>query len=165
VVQDDPTNDVNTALATGVGVAIVPVTVAPGATYARFSLFDTETGGNDDLDLYVFNSNGDFLAKSLGDTSNEEVNLRNPAPGEYLVAVHGFETDGPEAQFTLFSWALAGAAAGNMAVTAPAKAKINSEATIALAFSKLKSNVKYLGSVAYEGATGMPNPTIVRVDR
>ena len=33
-----------------------------------------------------------------------------------------------------------------------------------LAFSGLTTGTKYLGSVAYGGASGMPNPTIVRVD-
>jgi len=164
-VRDDPANEVNTALATGRGVVIVPIDVAAGATYARFSLFDTETDGNDDLDLYVFNSNGDFVAGSTGNTANEEVNLIDPAPDRYLVVVHGFETDGFKANFTLFSWALGNVPAGNMIVTATTKAQINHEATIALAFSKLKAGVKYLGSVAYQGAAGMPNPTIVRVDR
>jgi len=35
---------------------------------------------------------------------------------------------------------------------------------INLTFSGLAAGTKYLGSVAYSGASGMPNPTIVRVD-
>jgi hypothetical protein len=52
-----------------------------------------------------------------------------------------------------------------MTVTAPASATIGSTGAISLSFSGLTTGVKYLGSVAYGGATGMPNPTIVRVDR
>ena len=33
-----------------------------------------------------------------------------------------------------------------------------------LTFSDLAPGTKYLGSVAYGGAAGMPDPTIVRVD-
>jgi hypothetical protein len=36
--------------------------------------------------------------------------------------------------------------------------------TITLTFSGLTPGTKYLGSVAYSGTSGMPNPTIVRVD-
>jgi hypothetical protein len=41
---------------------------------------------------------------------------------------------------------------------------LGSTGAINLTFSGLDPATKYLGSVAYSGATGMPNPTIVRVD-
>jgi hypothetical protein len=59
-VVDDPANDINTALGSGVGITIHPVNVPAGTTYARFALFDDATDGNDDLDLYVFNPSGGF---------------------------------------------------------------------------------------------------------
>jgi hypothetical protein len=165
VVADDPANDINTALATGRGIVIVTIPVAPGSTHARFSLFDSDTNGNDDLDLYVFSSSGDFVAASAGLTTSEEVNLVDPAPDEYLVVVHGFETDGPAAQFTLFSWALGSKVSGNMTVIAPAQAQVGRDGKIRLVFSKLTPGVRYFGSVAYSGATGVTHPTLVRVDR
>jgi hypothetical protein len=36
--------------------------------------------------------------------------------------------------------------------------------TIDLTFSGLTAGTKYLGSIAYSGAAGMPDPTIIRVD-
>lgn len=36
--------------------------------------------------------------------------------------------------------------------------------TIGLSFSGLTAGTKYLGSIVYGGAAGMPTPTIVRVD-
>ena len=51
-----------------------------------------------------------------------------------------------------------------MTVTAPATAVIGQAGAIDLTFSGLTAGTKYLGSVAYGGAAGMPNPTIVRVD-
>ena len=164
VVQDDPDNSINAALASGRGVVILPVEVQAGSKYARFSLFDADTDGNDDLDLYVFNSNGDFIASSTNNASDEEINLVNPAADRYQVVVHGFETDGPDARFTLFAWALRGGATGNMSVVAPSSAQLNRSAAIRLAFFRLKAGTKYLGSVAYSGAIAMPAPTLVRVD-
>ena len=55
-------------------------------------------------------------------------------------------------------------AAGNMTVTAPAAAVTGGTGAITLSFSGLASATRYLGSVVYGGAAGMPNPTIVRVD-
>ena len=165
VVRDDPSQDINTALETKIGIVTIPVEVKPGTTYARFSLFDSDTDGDDDLDLYVFDPNGKFVAQSIGHTSNEEVDLIDPAPGKYQVIVHGFRTDGPDARFTLSSWVLGVKAEGNMTVNAPTKAKSGQKATVDLSFCKLKSGVRYLGSVAYSGSPALPNPTIVRVDR
>jgi hypothetical protein len=92
------------------------------------------------------------------------VNLVNPAAGaDYVVYVHGFEVPGT-ANFTLFSWLIGSAAAGNMIVTAPATATIGGTGTINLTFNSLAPATKYLGSVAYTGSAGMPNPTIVSVD-
>ena len=51
-----------------------------------------------------------------------------------------------------------------MTVTAPAAATIGGTGAINLSFSGLAAGTKYLGSVVYGGAAGMPNPTIVRVD-
>jgi hypothetical protein len=51
-----------------------------------------------------------------------------------------------------------------MTVTAPASATLGATAVIGLAFNSLAPATKYLGSVAYGGIAGLPNPTIVRVD-
>lgn len=163
-VLDDPANDINTALSTGVGITIHVVAIPAGTTYSRFSLFDAFTDGNDDIDLYVFNPSGSLVGSSGSGTSAEEVNLVNPPAGNYFVVVHGWQTDGADANYTLFNWNLGSAAAGNMTVTAPATATLGATGTIGLAFSGLVPGTKYLGSVAYGGAAGMPAPTIIRVD-
>ena len=49
-------------------------------------------------------------------------------------------------------------------MTAPASAVIAQSGTVTLSFSGLAAGTKYLGSIAYGGVSGMPNPTIVRVD-
>ena len=154
-VLDDPANEINTALTTGRGIVIIPVEVSEGSNFARVSLFDGRTDGNDNLDLYLFDATGEFVSRSAGPTSNEEVNLTNPAPGQYSAVVHGLETDGPDANFTLYSWVLGATRAGNMSVTAPPQATLAKGATIGLSFSQLEPGVSYLGSVAYSGAPAM----------
>ena len=161
-VLDDPTD--STCSLSSPNARIHEVTVPGGTTYARFSLFDAFTDGDDDLDLCVFNAAGDLVGTSGSATSAEEVNLLDPAAGTYRVVVQGWGTDGPDAQYTLFSWVLGTAAAGNMAVTAPASATLGATGTIGLTFTGLSPATKYLGSVAYAGIAGLPNPTIVRVD-
>ncbi len=138
------------------------VVVPAGATYARFSLFDAETTPGSDLDLFVFRG-ATQVGVSAGGTSDEEVNLINPVPATYTVYVDGFGTANPST-FTLYAWVLDGTAAGNMTVSAPASATVGTTGTINLTFSGLLPGIKYLGSVAYDGIAGLPNPTIIRVD-
>jgi len=160
-VTDDPKDDFKPG---GPGTRAIPVTLAANTTYARFSLFDEHVTPPSDLDLYVFNSKGELVGVSATGTSNEEVNLVNPPAGNYTVYVHGFAVQGT-ANFRLFRWRLGTAAAGNMTVHAPSAATRGATATIELTFNGLTAGTKYLGSVAYSGIAGLPDPTIVRVDR
>jgi subtilisin family serine protease len=147
------------------------VTVPAGSTYARFSLFDANVSPASDLDLVVYRcgdpscATGSVVGSSGSGTSAEEVSLLNPTAATYLVEVDGYATPNNQpAAFTLFTWVLGSTAAGNMTVSAPASATLGTTGTINLSFSGLTAGTKYLGSVAYSGASGMPNPTIVRVD-
>ncbi|MBP8947879.1 MAG: S8 family serine peptidase [Candidatus Promineofilum sp.] len=160
-VLDDPTD--GACSLTAPNAQLHSVVVPAGTTYARFSLFDAYTDGDDDLDLCVYRGATSVGSSGTG-TSAEEVNLVNPTAATYTVVVHGWGTDGPDANYTLFYWLLDSTAAGNMSVTAPAAAVISTVGTINLTFSGLAPATKYLGSVAYGGTTGLPNPTIVRVD-
>jgi Subtilase family/Fibronectin type-III domain/Peptidase inhibitor I9/PA domain len=164
-VADDPADEFDPE---GEGVASFPFTIAAGTTYARFSLFDSDVAPASDLDLYVIRkSDGVLVGASGTGTSTEEVNLLNPAAGDYTAYVHGWGVPAPgPATFTLFSWLLGSADAGNMNVTAPATATTGGSGTIGLTFTGLTPGTKYLGSVAYgDGVSALPvNPTIVRVD-
>jgi subtilisin family serine protease len=159
-VSDDPGDSFTPG---GPGTVSFPVNIPAGTSYARFSLFDQFVDGNDDLDLYVY-SGATRVGVSAGGTAAEEVNLLSPAAGTYTVWVHGFATEGPDSNFTLFNWILGTASAGNMSVTAPASAVTGDTGNIQLSFTGLASATKYLGSVAYGGSPSLPNPTIVRVD-
>ena len=160
IVVDDPTD--STCSLTSPNAQLIPVTVPAGTTYARFALFDADVTAGTDIDLCVFN--GTTLVGSSGSgTSAEEVNLLNPAAGSYTVVVQGWGVVG-SSPFTLHTWLLDSAAAGNMMVSAPASATTGGTGAINLTFSGLTVGTKYLGSVAYGGASGMPSPTIVRVD-
>jgi hypothetical protein len=159
-----PATTFNASISTGQQLTY-QVTVPAGATYARFSLFDTTTTPGTDLDLVVYGPSNTVVGSSGGGTSAEEVNLLNPAAGTYTVLVDGFATpNNAPATFTLFAWVLGTTAAGNMTVTAPASATFGTTGAINLSFSGLTAGTKYLGSVVYGGVSGMPNPTIVRVD-
>jgi hypothetical protein len=160
-VADDPTDGACSLAAPNA--QLIPVAIPAGTSYARFSLFDADVNAGTDIDLCVANSAGTIVGSSGSSTSAEEVNLVNPAAGSYTVVVQGWGVVGTS-PFKLHTWLLGTADAGNMTVTAPANAVTGTNGTISLAFNGLAAGTRYLGSVAYAGATGMPNPTIVRVD-
>ena len=160
-VADDPTNNF---VVGGPGITIHEVTIPAGTRLARFSLFDDFTDGADDLDLYVHNSAGALVGSSGSGTSAEEVNLTNPAAGTYKVSVHGWQTDGPDANYTLFSWLLGSVDAGNMTATGPATATIGGTATVNLSWSGLTAGTKYLGQVSYLADGVEQASTVVRID-
>lgn len=170
-VADDPANDINTALGTGVGITVHAVTIPAGTEYTRFSLFDDYTDGEDDLDLYVFDPDFVFAGGSGSSTSAEEVNIQAPVAGTWYVIVHGWQTDGADANYTLFTWLLDAAGAGNMTVTAPAAATLGDVAAVTVDWSGLAAGSKYLGSVTYHDVAaptgytdGLLKFTIVRID-
>lgn len=135
------------------------VNVPAGTTYARFSLFNSTTTPNSDLDLEVYNGAWSLVGSSGGGTSDEEVNLVNPAAGTYHSCVFGFATANPSV-FTQFAWVVGSTAAGNMTVSAPATATIGGISPINLTFSGLTPATKYLGTLSYSSG----GFTTVRVD-
>ena len=169
-VEDDPTDNINGALATCdwssfpydcVGITWHAFTVPADADFARFSLFDDYTDGADDLDLYVWGPG--FFGSSGSGTSAEEVNAPFPTPGVYEIAVHGWGTDGPDANYPLFNWAF-GPDLGNMTVTAPAAAVTGATGTVAVDWAGLDTGTKYLGAVSHSDATVLLGLTVIRVD-
>ena len=169
-VADDPANDINTALRTGVGVKFHPVVVPAGTLHTRVSLFDEYTDGNDDLDLYLFRGNT-FVGASGSGSSEEQVDVANPEPGTYTAVVHGWQTDeitgGPGANYTLFDWSVPAdhTIDPNTLVidSAPAAAVVGTTGTIQYSWSGLANN-KYLGAVSHNRGTDLIDATLVSVD-
>jgi subtilisin family serine protease len=159
-VADDPTD--GTCSLTVPNAVKVEVAVPAGTTYARFATFDADANAGSDIDLCVFRGTT-LVGASTTATATEAVNLVNPVAATYTVVVHGWGVAGTT-PFKLHHWLLGGTSAGNMTVTAPTTATLGQTGTIQLGFSGLEAGKKYLGSVAYDGTAGLPNPTIVRVD-
>jgi subtilisin family serine protease len=160
-VSDDPTD--GACSLTAPNAQMIQVAIPAGTTYARFSLFDADVTTGADIDMCVFNSASALVGSSGSGTSAEEVNVLNPAAGTYTVVVQGWGVVG-SSPFKLHTWLLGSADAGNMTVTAPAAAVVSQTSAITITTNGLAAGTKYLGSIAYDGTTAMPNPTIVRID-
>ncbi|MFP5372404.1 MAG: pre-peptidase C-terminal domain-containing protein, partial [Actinomycetes bacterium] len=162
-VVDDPANDINVALGTGDGITAHTIAVTEGTEHLRVSLFDESTDGADDLDLYLFGPDGSYVDGSGSATSAEQVDASKPAAGNWTVIVHGWQTDGADASYTLFSWQVPPAAAGNLGVTAPAVATVGQQGDIEIAWTDLTSGTRYMGAVRYTNGTSEIDRTLVTI--
>jgi hypothetical protein len=175
-VPDDPTDDFNTDNPTAnQGIVTHDIAVPASSTLLRISMFDPETDGDDDIDLYLYRVDPDgpdqgtdpdlvLVGSSGGGTSAEQIQLANPAAATYRLFVHGWQTDGPDAVYSLHSWALGTTDAGNMTVTGPAVATIGGTGTVNLSWAGLDAGKRYLGTVLYQEGATTHGTTIVRVD-
>ena len=97
-----------------------------------------------------------------------EVNLLFPEPGVYLAVVHGWQTDGPDANYTLFDWSVSatpadGSNVSDLSLTAPTAAAIGSGGTVTASWDGLTTGTKYLGAVSYTDDSGLFGLTVVGV--
>ena len=158
----DPDATFDPAVATGTFKKDV---VVPGGAIFRAGIYeDAITPTGTDLDFYVYLGTTLVGASADGD-SNEEVTLRNNGAGALTltVYVHGWSTNGPSAQVTLFDW-VANAATGNMAVT-PATTTVTTGSTpsFTATFSGLAAATRYFGAVDYNDGTNRIGQTYVSV--
>jgi hypothetical protein len=148
------------------GTVAIPVTIPAGTTYARFALFDEDVAPGADLDLYVYQG-ATLVGASTTATSNEEVNFSFASPTggpiPLTVYVHGWGAPAGSSPFTLHEFYVPATADGSMTVVAPSGASLAQTGTITLGFEGLVPGTRYLGSVAYTGAAGLPAPTIVSI--
>jgi hypothetical protein len=161
-VLDDPDNSFEFF---GAGTTLHTSVLEADTQAVRWSLFNEYTDGNDDLDLYVYHCPGGacrLVGNSGNFDSNEEVTLTNPASGLYAIFVHGYQTDGEDANYDLFSWA-PGADEGNMTVTGPASAILGAVETIDVSWSGLDAGKKYLGTASHSDAGGAFAQTLISI--
>ena len=168
-VADDPTDNFDIDDPTGnQGITTHDIVVPAGTSVLRVSMFDEETDGADDIDLYLYRVNADssltLVALSAGGTSAEQMQLANPTAATYRLFVHGWQTDGPDANYSVHAWALGTADEGNMTVTGPATATIGGTGTVNLSWSGLAAGQKYLGAIVYQEGATTHATTIVRID-
>ena len=168
-VDNDPTKTFTFRTDNGVTAHLIDVPV--NQLYLRFSLFNSLTDGDDDLDMYVYfcpdNVNCNKIGESGEFDSDEEFNVFRPAAGRYAVLIHGFETDesnGPGSNYQLLGWAFGiDDDQGNMTVSGPAFVNAGTTDTVTVNWSGLATNTIYLGGVSHNTPEGLAALTIIRI--
>jgi hypothetical protein len=169
-VDNDPTKTFSFRTVNGVTAHLIDVPA--DQAYLRFSLFDTLTDGDDDLDLFIYHCPDNVNCVRIGEsgepTSQEEVNFLLPTGGRYAALVHGFATDnvsgGQGANYTLLAWSFGLIDdQGNMTAMGPAFVNAGSTANVTVNWTGLLSDTIYLGGVSHNTPQGLSAITVIRI--
>ncbi len=139
------------------------ILVPAGALFRAGIYEDAITPTGTDLDLFVYLGSS-LVGSSADGDSNEEVTLRvGASPLTLSVYVHGWSTNGPSAQVTLFDWA-ANADTGLMTVS-PASTAVTTGNPVSYSatFTGLAAATRYFGAVDYNNGTARIGQTYVAV--
>ncbi len=162
-IEDDPTNSFS--FRDGNGVAQHYFTVAPDDLHLRIAMFDSETDGEDDLDIYLYycedGVNCVKIAESGSFTSQETIDLPFPLPGEYALLVHAFETDeiagGPGANYSLHAWTYStDDGRENLLYTIPSEVAVGDRFDLDVEWGELDAGVRYFGAIQHYTDTSGP---------
>jgi len=143
-------------------------TIPEGTDLARVALFDEDVGagdGSDDLDLQVFGPGPDFpLVGSSGNaTSQEEVNIPSPEPGEYAVFVIDFASAAGPTPYTLFNFNLSGDG-GNTVLSAPSTAEVGASGGVSVEWMGLAPGGRALGVLSHGNGSQVFAETELLID-
>jgi hypothetical protein len=138
--------------------------VVPAGGIFRAGIYeDAITPTGTDLDLYVYLGTSLVGVSADGD-SNEEVTLRVGAtPRTFSVYVHGWSTNGPSANVTLFDWVAPNAAGGMTVAPATATATTGGTVNYTATLGTLTPATRYFGAVDYDNGTARIGQTYVSV--
>jgi subtilisin family serine protease len=163
-VVQDPDADINIALGTG-NFTAVDFVVPDGTAFSRVALRQADVADNVDLDLYVFDGDGNFVGQSAGGTTHETVDLALPGAGTYTAIVHGFNTQGASSPFVLYDWSVPSAGGGSLTVaSAPPSAVFGTSATVSIAWTGAGTAPEQLGAVVHTGPNGVLAVTGVEIN-
>ncbi len=118
-----------------------------------------------DLDVFVNDENGNLVASSTSGGTDESVYLPLPADGVYSIYVHGWQTAGPSADFTLYTWLISATPGGNLGIdSAPASAVTATEGTVDFSWTGATAGEWHKGAISHADGAGLLGLTLVDVD-
>ena len=136
-----------------------------GTAHFRIALPPEATEPNADLDLYVYNPDGNFVASSAVGGTDERIDIPLPMDGTWSVYVHGWSTPGGDSDYDLYTWALSATPGGSLNVdSAPAAATLGESGTVEMSWSGATSGQWHLGAVSHTGDSGLMGLTFIEVD-
>jgi hypothetical protein len=136
-----------------------------GEAFFRIAIPPEATEVDADLDVYVFDPNGDLVASSTAGGTNELVDISAPVDGTWSVYVHGWATPGGDSDYDMYTWAISSTPGGNLTIdSAPTSAVNGATGTVNLSWTGATLGQWHLGAVSHTGDAGLMGLTLVEVD-
>jgi len=136
-----------------------------GAAFFRIAMPPEAAETNADLDIYVYDPDGKFVAASTNGGTDELIDIQSPADGTWSVYVHGWAAPGGDSDYDMYSWVVSATPGGNLSIdSAPASATLGQTATINLSWTSATAGQWHLGAVSHTGDAGLMGLTLVEVD-
>ncbi len=120
-----------------------------------------------DLDIYVYDPSNNQVASSTSGGTNELININNPADGVWTVYVHGWQTAGPDTNYTMYSWAIPeGPGPGTLTITdEPADAEVGTTGTVEYAWTGATLGQWHFGAITHVGpGSTVMGRTLIEID-
>jgi len=124
---------------------------------------------NIDLDMFLFDPTGAEVASSTNGGTDEQIDISSPMNGTWTLYVHGWQTVGDSADFTLYSWIVPEATGGSLVIdSAPASAVLATVGTVNYSWTGADGTWN-LGAISHMGAEGDDDPasigiTLINID-
>jgi hypothetical protein len=149
-------------------VKVYNFTVPAGAMVARFALRQADVGSaGDDHDMGMLSPSGTWTY-SGNDGSGETVQAVAPAAGNYKVCVvaYGTSSGSPTMSHKLSSWIVSAADTNSKFIVAlPSKVVAGNNSSVAMSWSGLAANGRYLGGIHFTDAGNLVQATsVVRIE-
>ncbi len=136
-----------------------------GSAFFRIALPPDATEANADLDIFVYDPDGNFAASSTKGGTDELIDIKSPMDGIWEVYVHGWSTPGGDSDYDMYSWVISEAPGGNLLIdSAPTVAVLGESATIDLSWTGATAGQWHLGVISHTGDSGLMDFTLVEVD-
>jgi len=136
-----------------------------GAAHFRIAMPPEATETGADLDIFVFDPNGNQVASSTKGGTDELIDITLPIDGTWSVYVHGWMTPGGDSDYDMYSWIVSATPGGSLSLdSAPTSATLGATETIQVSWDGLAAGTQYLGAVSHSDPSGIMGLTLVNVD-
>ncbi len=136
-----------------------------GAAFFRIALPPEAAEADSDLDVFVFDPNGDFYAQSTNGGTDEQIDILLPMDGTWYVFVHGWAAPGGDTDYSMYTWAVSATPGGNLTIdSAPTSATLGATEPIDVSWTGAAAGEWHLGAVSHTGDSGLMGLTLVEVD-
>ncbi|MDH5325491.1 MAG: S8 family serine peptidase [Gammaproteobacteria bacterium] len=126
---------------------------------------DSVASPDTDLDIFVFDPNGNFVAASFKAGTDELIDIKQPINGTWTVYVHGWQTIGGSSDYQMYSWLIPATPGGNLVInSAPNAAMLGEDAALVFSWTNAAAGQWHLGALSHSGNNGVMGYTLVNVD-